>query len=55
MVFKNNKIYDCDGNEIHYVATTDENTFHSLKSLGFKEIYRQGNKWFFINRKKLED
>ena len=55
MVFKNNKYLDDDGNEIHYIATADEKTVANLRSLGFEEIGKQGDRWFFVNRVNAED
>ena len=55
MVFKNNKCLDDDGNEIHYIATADEKTVTNLRNLGFEEIGKNGNRWFFVNRVNVED
>lgn len=47
--FKNNKYYDENGNELHYIATTDIDTAKELIELGYKQIKSKDGRWLFIN------
>lgn len=50
MVFKNDKCFDDDNNEIHYIATTDKETADKLRELGFDEISTVKGRWLFLNK-----
>ena len=47
---KNNK----DNNIGHFIATSDRETYDTLKALGYREISYDGTRWFFINDTKLK-
>ena len=38
----------------HFIATTDEKTADLLRTLGYEELPKQGNRWMFINDAKSE-
>lgn len=50
MVFKNDKCFDDDENEIHYIATTDKETADKLRELDFDEISTNKGRWLFLNK-----
>lgn len=38
----------------HFINTSDEQTAEILRSLGFKELPKSGNKYVFVNDNKME-
>lgn len=40
-------------NNAHFINTTDSQTAELLRSLGFQELPKSGNKWVFINDNKM--
>lgn len=36
-----------------FIATSDEETASRLRDLGYQELPKQGNRWMFVNDKKV--